>query len=159
MHLSNRAQTVTTCFLDHRASSRFDCCRNALWKHDPQRSTAALHPADKFFPGQDGGCSHRDIGFCLGLLINLDFSRLFQEGPLDHSFVGEFIGKRSFTVRSLQQQILDYPSMAPGQQIIQVTEFLVEQVVFFRSDKNDVRCQTGITPAVMRAFEPAPSFR
>ncbi len=80
MHLSNRAQTVTTCFLDHRARSGFDRCRNALWKYDPQRFAAALHPADKFVPGQDRGRSHGDIGFCLGLLINLDFSSLVLKG-------------------------------------------------------------------------------
>jgi len=75
---------------------------------------------------------------------------LFQQGSLDHSFISELIGKRSFTVGSLQKQIFNDSSVSPCQQIIQIREFLVECVVFFRPDEHNVCRQTGRTVNLSR---------
>src|SRR5207247_2140136 len=61
---------------------------------------------------------------------------VLQQGCSDHARIRKLVRQRSWAFRLFCQQILDHARVAPAQQPIKIAKFVVELVVFRRSDQN-----------------------
>src|SRR6202047_5110716 len=112
----------------------FDGPRDSLGEDGPKLSALILEPQDKLLSGQNRGCGHGDVCLRFRSLLDLNPPPGINQSTQDNSLISELIGERTRAVGSLLQQILDYPGVAPAEQVVQISESDIEFIISFGTD-------------------------
>src|SRR5205085_8584271 len=124
-------------FNDLFASSFYPRRYPPLQSH-PQLFSFPVQPVNEALAGQNRGRRHRDVRFGPWPLLDVDLLPMPKQRLLDHPRIRELVGQRARATGVLTKQVFDHPRVAPGQELVQVPEFLVKLVVFCRSDQHNL---------------------
>src|ERR1700730_16387667 len=106
----------------------------AVGENAPELPPFILEPQDKLLSGQNRGCGHGDVCLRFRSLLDLNPPPGINQSTQDNSLISELIGERTRAVGSLLQQILDYPGVAPAEQVVQISESDIEFIISFGTD-------------------------
>ena len=138
MEFCRAAQGVGAVLLDEGAGGFENSSRGALGKFDSPFFFGGGEPIDELFAGQDGCGGDGIVAFGFGLLAELDLASALHEGALEDARVGELVAEGGRAIGLSLAEVFDHPGMAPSEEAVEVADFFVERIVFFRRDDDDL---------------------
>src|ERR1700731_229435 len=96
-----------------------------------------VEPVNEGLTGQNRRRRHRNVRFGARPLLDGDLLPMTKQRLFHPPRIRELVGQRARAVRFFGQQVFDHPGVTPGEQFVQIAEFLIQLVIFRWTNQHD----------------------